>query len=116
MILFRQRLLQFHDIDTEYGIMDSFPIPLYQGVRNFRVKIFREHADIGYNATKKIHYYSFKAHLEVTLSGYITNYDISKVSLSNPVVAIELITARPSQKLLADVGYIGKDRQNKLKN
>lgn len=52
----------------------------------------------------------------MTLSGYITNYDISKVSLSNPVVAIELITARPSQKLLADVGYIGKDRQNELKN
>lgn len=45
MILFRQRLLQFHDI--EYGIMDT----LYQGVRNFRVKTFREHADIGYNAT-----------------------------------------------------------------
>jgi len=115
MIHFRQKLLQLHDIDTEYGIVDSFPIPLCQSVRNFRAKIFRGYADIGYNATKKIHFYGFKAHIKVTLSGYITNYVISQASLSDPVVVTELIVAGPSQNLLTDVGYVGKDRQNDLR-
>jgi len=36
-----------------YTIIDSFPIPLCQSIRNHRVKVLRSIADIGYNATKK---------------------------------------------------------------
>ena len=41
----------------EFLIIDSFPVPVCQPIRNYRVKIFRGIADIGYKATKKICYY-----------------------------------------------------------
>lgn len=36
------------------GIVDSFPIPIYKPNRSFRVSIFRDYADIGFNATKNL--------------------------------------------------------------
>ena len=35
-------------------IMDSFPLPLCQPVRNYRARIFNGLADIGYNASKQM--------------------------------------------------------------
>jgi hypothetical protein len=37
-----------------YTIVDSFSMPLCQGIRNRRVKLFKPNADIGYDATKKM--------------------------------------------------------------
>ena len=53
----------------EFLIIDSFPVPVCQPVRNYRVKIFRGVADIGYNATKKVYYYGFKVHAIVSDDG-----------------------------------------------
>ncbi|MDK6788302.1 transposase, partial [Actinotignum timonense] len=55
-------------------IMDSFPLPLCQPIRNHIAKIFSDFADIGYNAAKNLWFYGFKVHMLVTLSGYILNY------------------------------------------
>ena len=41
------------DLSGRILIIDSFPVPVCQPVRNYRVKIFRSSADIGYKATKK---------------------------------------------------------------
>ncbi|MGX5867457.1 IS982 family transposase, partial [Lactobacillus helveticus] len=38
------------------------PVPVCQPVRNYRVKIFHDIADIGYKATKKVYYYGFKVY------------------------------------------------------
>ena len=35
-------------------IIDSFPLPLCQSVRNYRAHIFNGLADIGYNASKQL--------------------------------------------------------------
>jgi len=35
-------------------IMDSFPLPLCQPIRNHRAKIFSDFADIGYNVAKNL--------------------------------------------------------------
>lgn len=42
-------------------------MPVCQPNRNLCVRIFRDYTDIGFNATKKINFYGFKAYLEVTL-------------------------------------------------
>ena len=55
----------------EFLIIDSFPVPVCQPIRNYRVKIFRGIADIGYKATKKIYYYGFKVHALVSDDGYV---------------------------------------------
>ena len=62
-------------------IMDSFPLPLCQTIRNHRTKIFKEIADIVYNASKNMWFYGFKVHVLVTLSGYIINYVVTPASV-----------------------------------
>ncbi len=39
------------------GLIDSFPCVLCQPIRNMRGTLLSEVTDIGYHATKKIHYY-----------------------------------------------------------
>ncbi|MDM5143768.1 hypothetical protein ICE98_00839 [Lactococcus lactis] len=35
------------------SIIDSFPIPLCQPIRNFKSKVLGDYANVGYNATKR---------------------------------------------------------------
>ena len=50
-------------------IIDSFPLPLCQPVRNYRTRIFNDLADIGYNASKNLWFYGFKVNMLVTPIG-----------------------------------------------
>ena len=67
----RQELNQKINLSDQLLIIDSFPVPVCQPIRNYRAKIFRDYADIGYKATKKIFYYGFKVHAIVSADGYI---------------------------------------------
>ena len=78
--LIRQGLNQQIPADS-IVIIDSFPLPLCQPVRNHRVKILNGLADIGYNASKQMWFYGFKVHMLVTLSGYILNYVVTPASV-----------------------------------
>ena len=99
-------------------IIDSFPVPLCQPVRNYRVKIFRGIADIGYKATKKIYYYGFKVHAIVSDDGYLLDYAVTKASVHDSKETVELMgNAHPSSRyLLGDDGYIGRNLTSKLKS
>ena len=91
------------------AIIDSYPLPLCQYVRNFHTRAFTGYADIGYNATKKQHFYGFKVHMAVTPSGLILNYVVTPVSLSDVKVALTVAQGCPCPNILADVGYVSKD-------
>ncbi|MCT3417890.1 IS982 family transposase, partial [Lactobacillus helveticus] len=67
----RQKMNQKVDLSGQFLIIDSFPVPVCQPVRNYRVRIFRGSANIGYKATKKIYYYGFKVHAIVSDDGYV---------------------------------------------
>ena len=96
----RQAWNQEVKIAGEFLIIDSFPVPVCQPIRNYRVKIFRGIADIGYKATKKIYYYGFKVHALVSDDGYL----------------LLMINAHPiNHYLLGDEGYLGKDLAAELK-
>lgn len=51
--LIRHGLNEEVDLSGDILIIDSFPVPVCQPIRNRRAKIFRGYADIGYKATKK---------------------------------------------------------------
>ncbi|RXF49698.1 IS982 family transposase, partial [Lactobacillus crispatus] len=58
----RQEMNKKVDLNGQFLIIDSFPVPVCQPIRNYRAKIFRGYANIGYKATKKIYFYGFKVH------------------------------------------------------
>ncbi|PCS04298.1 hypothetical protein RU86_GL001655 [Lactococcus piscium] len=48
-----RQTLAFQEVKgIKVSIIDSFPIPLAQIVRNLRSKVLGEYVNIGYNATK----------------------------------------------------------------
>ena len=92
----------------QIAIIDSLPNPLCEPVRKFRARIFAGQANIGYNATKQMSFYGFKAHMLVTTDGYILNYVVTAASVHDTKVAVSLIDDCPCPIVLADVGYVGK--------
>lgn len=73
------------------AIIDSFPLPLCQPIRNHSATIFKGLADIGYYASKYLWFYGFKVHMLVTLSGYILNYVVTPTSVHDIKVGYELL-------------------------
>lgn len=50
-----------------YAVVDSLLIPLCHPARMSRVKHFRGVADIGYCASKQMHFYGLKAYIQLTI-------------------------------------------------
>ena len=115
--LIRHELNREIDLTDRFIIIDSFPVPVCQPIRNHRVKIFRGYADIGYKATKKIYYYGFKVHALVSDDGYILNYTVTKASIHDAKEALELVanTDLANNYILGDEGYIGQSLYKALK-
>lgn len=84
-------------------LIDSFPLPLCQPVRNHRVSIFQRVADIGYNASKQVWFYGFTVYMLVTLSGYILNDVVTSASVHNLIVGCQ------QSIILADLGYLSHE-------
>lgn len=90
-------------------IIDSFPLPLCQTVRNYRTRIFEGQADIGYNASKHLWFYGFKVHMLVTLSGYILNYVVTPASVHDIRAVNELLENCQQPCILADLAYLSQE-------
>ncbi|MGT2736422.1 transposase [Streptococcus orisratti] len=50
-------------------------------MRNTRDKLLEGFADIGYNASKRMWFYTFTVHMAVTESGYILNHIVTPASV-----------------------------------
>ena len=96
------------------AIIDSFPLPLCQPVRNHRVTIFKGLADIGYNASKHLWFYGFKVHMLVTLSGYILNDVVTPASVHDIKVVYELLEGCKRSVILGDLGYLSSELKKDL--
>lgn len=99
---------------NEIAIVDSFPLPLCQAVRNHRVSIFKGLADIGYNASKHLWFYGFKVHMLVTLSGYILNYVVTPASVHDVKAVHELLETYKQSVILGDSGYLSDELKQSL--
>ncbi|EQC57000.1 transposase, partial [Lactococcus cremoris subsp. cremoris TIFN6] len=73
-----RQALVFKEVEgMSVSIIDSFPIPLCQPIRNFRSKVLGDYANVGYNATKGQYFYGCKCHALVSESGYVIDYTIT---------------------------------------
>lgn len=97
------------------AIIDSFPLPLCQLVRNHRATIFKGLADIGYNASKHLWFYGFKVHMLVTLSGYILNYAVTPASVHDIKLVYELLEGCKQSVILGNLGYQSSELKKDLK-
>lgn len=97
-----------------YTIIDSFPMPLCQNIRNRRAKLFKPNADIGYNATKRMWYYGFKGSFEVTNQGVAVAYTITAASKHDIKMVPTLVDQYPCQHILGDVGYLSQKLHQQL--
>lgn len=113
----RQKMNQKVDLSGQFLIIDSFPVPVCQPVRNYRVRIFRGSANISYKATKKIYYYGFKVHAIVSDDGYVLDYAVTRASVHDAKGTVELMknTHPANRYLLGDEGYLGKRLHDQLK-
>ena len=112
--LIRQALVfkEFEGIDV--SIIDSFPIPLCQPIRNFRSKVLGDYANIGYNATKGQYFYGCKCHALVSESGYVIDYVTSPASIADSTMAEEVLSQFGTPIVLGDMGYLGQVLQDRL--
>lgn len=87
-----RQTLVFQEIKgISVSIIDSFPIPMCQPIRNFRSIVLRDYANIGYNATKDQYYYGCKCHALVSESGYIIDHVITPASIADSTMTEEVL-------------------------
>ncbi|GET73652.1 transposase [Streptococcus dysgalactiae subsp. equisimilis] len=63
--------------NCSFGLIDSFPCALCQLIRNLRATLLSDVANIGYNATKKLHYYGLKFSVLVSDTGFPIDYVVT---------------------------------------
>lgn len=76
---------------SSFGLIDSFPRALCHPIRNLRASLLSEAANIGYNATKKIHYYGVKFSVLVSDRGFPLDDVVTSASVYDSQVAFELL-------------------------
>lgn len=113
-----QRMRYFMVLDLcqtcSFGLIDSFPCALCQPVRNLRATLLSEVADIGYNATKKMHYYGIKFSVLVSDNGFPIDYVVTPASISDGKVAFELLEKSSLAVIYGDKGYVDKKVKSEL--
>ncbi len=82
--------------------------PMCHPIRNMRATLLSEVADIGYNATKKIHYYGLKFSVLVSDSGFPIDYVVTPASIYDSDVALELLENSPFPIVYGDKGYVDR--------
>ena len=100
--------------ECEFGIIDSFPCALCKPIRNCRSKLLESVANIGFNATKQIHYYGIKFSVVVGNNGFPINYVVTPASIHDNQIAYELLTSSPFSIVYADKGYVDQPLKEKL--
>ena len=94
--------------NSPFSILDSMPIPLCAPVRKNRAKLFKGVANIGYNATKDVHFYGLKLSLLINHKGFPTAYSVTSASTHDIHMAIEVVDQSPTPQVLADKGYVSQ--------
>ena len=83
---------------------------------NLRASLLSEVANIGYNATKKIHYYGVKFSVLVSDRGFPLDDVVTSASVYDSQVAFELLEHSSIPLIYGDKGYIDKQVKKELAN
>jgi IS5 family transposase len=92
--------------DSEFFIVDSFPVKAYENHKSFRAKIFRGKEFHGYTASKKQYFFGIKVHMIVDELGIPIEFCFTPGSTSDIAGLKELPCELPrGSTLLADRAY-----------
>ncbi|HEM2746096.1 TPA: hypothetical protein VCA04_002182 [Streptococcus suis] len=72
---------------------------------NLSASLLSEVADISYNATKKVHYYGIKFSVLITDRGFPIDCVVTPASVSDGMVAFELLENNPLSVIYGNQGY-----------
>ncbi|WP_349238539.1 IS982 family transposase [Enterococcus cecorum] len=92
----------------------QIPLPLCKPIRKRRATLLSEIAAIGYNETKKEHYYGVKLSIFITELGFSVNYVVSAASVHDIQMVKTLAQTTPSPQIIGDKGYLSKDLKTEL--
>ena len=110
-----RQALVFKEVEgMSVSIIDSFPIPLCQPIRNFKSKGLGDYANVGYNATKGQYFYGCKCHALVSESGYVIDYTITPASMADSSMTEEVLSQFGTPTVLGDMGYLGQSLHDRL--
>ena len=110
-----RQALVFKEVEgISVSIIDSFPLPLCQPIRNFRSKVLGDYANVGYNATKGQYFYGYKCHALVSESGYAIDYTITPASMADSSMTEEVLSQFRTPTVLGDMGYLGQSLHDRL--
>lgn len=108
--LIREKLIQFFNAnDQDYYIVDSFPLEICKFGRAHFCRNFRsDGANYGKCPSKKETYFGFKVHALITLSGFITAFDITPASTDDRDGLRDLMSEQYDISVIGDKGYVGE--------
>jgi IS5 family transposase len=102
--------------DTEFFIVDSFPVKAYENHKSFRAKIFRGKEFHGYTASKKQYFFGIKVHMIVDEAGIPIEFCFTPGSMSDITGLKELPCELPKgSTLFADRAYNSYSLEDDLK-
>lgn len=108
--LLRQKLLAvFPVLNSDFCIVDSFPLPVCKFGRARYCKTFRGYgAAYGKCPSKKETYFGYKIHVLTSLEGYISAFEITPASTDDREGLRDLVEERSELVILGDKGYAGE--------
>lgn len=95
--------------NSEWKIIDSFPIVTNKFGRAYFGKRLREYSCYGYCASKKEKYYGMKVHVVTDLNGNPIDYILTKANIDDRDVLFEFSEKIRIEKIIGDKGYVGDD-------
>lgn len=112
--IIRVRYVKFLHDNSLFSILDSMPLSLCTPIRNNRAKLFKDVANIGFNATKNGHFYGLKLSLLIDHKSFPTAYSVTSASTHDIHMASEVVEQAPTPQVPADKRYISKKLKDKL--
>lgn len=114
--LCQKLLCEFSATLKKYFIIDSFPLAVCKFGRAHYCRSFRtENANYGVCPSKKEVYFGYKVHAMITLSGFITKFEITPASIDDRQALLDMLDGESNIVILADKGYVGVKLSENLK-
>jgi Transposase DDE domain len=115
MIIFYVLRMYLQKTESEYFIVDSFPICAYQNHKSFRAKIFKGKLYHGYTASKKAYFFGLKVHMIIDESGVPIEFCITPGSTAD-IEGLKLLSCElpMGSILLGDKAYTNYSLQDDL--
>lgn len=114
--LCQKLLCEFSARLNKYFIVDSFPLDVCKFGRAHYCRSFRtENANYGVCPSKKEVYFGYKLNAMITLSGFITKFEITPASIDDRQALFDMIDGESNIVILADKGYVGVKLSENLK-